>query len=474
MKKNSLVSKLVLTFSVIIGISFLIISLLVSRWLNNYVFDQTRESFDKQAHTISKAVILRQNMERDSYELKESIDMVSNVTGTQIILTDAVGYVINISDSAEEEYDNILYRKIKIDNIDQLQRGIAVEDRKAVSTHTNIKKYVYYKPIISNEVFKGVIIMEIPLSTIKSPLSKIYAIIWITAIISLILCNIIIYYFSKKILIDPLDKINLVAKRLANGDIDNRVEINSNDEIGELARSFNVMAESLELVEKNRREFISNVSHELRSPMTSIKGFVSGIIDGVIPKDKENYYLKIVNDEILRLTRLINDLLDLSVVQSGKINLKLIEININEIIKTCVMNCEQKIKDKNLNVEVTLTGQHLDVIADRDRIIQVITNLLDNAIKYCDENGNIKIDTKTRGNKAIISIFNNGPSIPEGDISSIWDRFYKADKSRTNKVSTGLGLPIARNIIMQHGEDIWVENKGSERGVLFVFTLSRV
>ena len=185
---------------------------------------------------------------------------------------------------------------------------------------------------------------------------------------------------------------------------------------------------------------------------------------------KEKYYLKIVYDEIQRLTRLVNDLLDLSAMESGKFSFKLTELDINEIVKVCIRRFETKIDDKGLKVNVTLEGDHLYAAGDRDRLIQVITNLVDNSIKHCPDNGNIRIQTKSKGKKVHVSVYNDGTPIPEGDIKYIWDRFYKGDKSRTNKVSTGLGLPIVRNIITQFGEDIWVENKG--QGVLFTFTLS--
>ena len=139
-------------------------------------------------------------------------------------------------------------------------------------------------------------------------------------------------------------------------------------------------------------------------------------------------------------------------------------------MKVCIRRFETKIDDKGLKVNVTLEGDHLYAAGDRDRLIQVITNLVDNSIKHCPDNGNIRIQTKSKGKKVHVSVYNDGTPIPEGDIKYIWDRFYKGDKSRTNKVSTGLGLPIVRNIITQFGEDIWVENKG--QGVLFTFTLS--
>ena len=239
-----------------------------------------------------------------------------------------------------------------------------------------------------------------------------------------------------------------------------------------LAQSFNFMADSIEKNEKNRREFISNVSHEIRSPITSIKGFIGGILDGVIPEEKEKYYLSIAYEEIQRLTRLVNDLLDMSAIEAGEFSLRIMEVDINEIIRLTVIKYETKIKEKRASVDVCFDEDNLFVAGDKDRLVQVITNLLDNAIKYVNEGGKIKISSKVKGKKAFISVFNDGPKIAEEDLLHIWDRFYKADKARTAKDSTGLGLSIVRNIITQLQEDIWVENK--DNGVYFTFTLMKV
>ena len=186
--------------------------------------------------------------------------------------------------------------------------------------------------------------------------------------------------------------------------------------------------------------------------------------------DQEKYYLKLVYDEIQRLTRLVNDILDLSAMESGNFSVRLTELDLNEIVKLSIVRFETKINDKGLKVNVNLEEDHLYVAGDRDRLIQVITNLLDNAIKHCVDGGRINIQTRTKGKKAYFSIYNDGESLSYEDTKNIWDRFYKSDKSRTSKVSTGLGLPIARNIINQIGEDIWVEN--IDEGVMFTFTLS--
>ena len=203
-----------------------------------------------------------------------------------------------------------------------------------------------------------------------------------------------------------------------------------------------------------------------------LKGIIGGILDGVIPRDRENYYLKIVYDEIDRLARLVNDLLDISAMESGKFNLAITEFDINQVISLCILNLEHKIKEKGLNVKATFHDKRAYVLGDRDRIIQVVTNIIENAIKYSNDDGEIKIDAYSKGEKIYVDIFNSGKCIDEKELNKIWDRFYKSDKSRTNKLSTGLGLPIVRSILSQHNEDIWVKNIEG-KGVSFIFTLKK-
>ncbi|GFP77962.1 sensor histidine kinase [Clostridium fungisolvens] len=471
MKRNSLVSKLLGTFTLIIAGCLVIIAIVLSFWFENYHFNQKKQQLDIQASLIAKEKAKFDDEEITFNDLEKFVNYSGQSIKSDILVTDLWGIV-----KAYSEDKSSLMRMQVIDskNLNELKNGISIEVRNTDNKMLGESQYIYYKPIMYGDTFAGAIVMITPLEQIKGQLKQVYAIIWITVLIALILSSIIIYYVCNRMLIIPLAKINIGAKRLAKGDIENRVYINSKDEIGELADSFNIMAESLEEVEKNRREFISNVSHELRSPITSIKGFIAGILDGIIPIDKEKYYLGIAYEEIQRLTRLINDLLDLSAMEAGKLKLNVSEININEIIKHCTISLEQKIKEKKLKVDVVLEGQNLNVAGDKDRIIQVVNNLIDNAIKYCNESGNVKITTRSKGSKALISVYNDGPMLSEKEKAYIWDRFYKSDKSRTNKISTGLGLPIVRHILSLHGEDIWVENKASDKGVVFTFSLKKV
>ncbi|EDS77198.1 sensory transduction histidine kinase [Clostridium botulinum C str. Eklund] len=380
---------------------------------------------------------------------------------------DRYGYVYAASNPKHKKF---IGNQLLVDELENLRNGNFIE-KKDLDSEFN-KRYVYEIPIFYRGIFQGALRFSTSMELIKAPLRRVYQIIWMSAIFAIICSSIIIYYFSQKIIIKPLGEINSAADKISKGEVNKRVNIESNDEIGELATSFNSMAKSLEEVDENRRSFISNVSHELRSPITSIKGFIGGILDGIIPKEKEKYYLSIAYEEIQRLTRLINDLLDLSAIEAGKFVINMKKEDINEIIRLSIIKFETVIKSKKLNVEVWLEEESVYALVDRDKIIQVITNLIDNAIKYGKEEGNIEVRTKVKGQYIYISVYNDGPNISGEDAKYIWDRFYKGDKSRTLKVSTGLGLSIVRRIVTQHGGDIWFENK-ENKGVKFIFTLKK-
>lgn len=469
MRKKSVIYKLLITFSSITSVVLILVGMFLTTMIYREYSNQEYERAGKFIEIIEEATteFLNKNNEVGYENLKNAMKIIKASVDMDSIILDSQGYVYAVSDDA---LSYLKYTKIDIPSseMELLKSGDMLE--KDFVTKSNKKLKSYYRPLIDNNNFNGItILIE---SSKEASASKLFNIIWLAVLSAVVLSSIVAYYFAQRILIKPLSEINNAAKKLAKGEVEKRVYIDSEDEIGELADSFNIMAESLEKVDTVRREFISNVSHELRSPITSIKGFITGIIDGVIPKDKENYYLNIVNDEVGRLSRLVTDLLDISSMESGKFKLNILRMDINEIITLCTLNLEGKIQEKKINVEVIFSDNHEYCLGDRDRIIQVVTNLIENAIKYGEEGGRIQIETYAKGDLVYVSIFNSGPLIPKEDINKIWDRFYKLDKSRTNKVSTGLGLSIVRLILTQHKQDIWVKNI-PDKGVKFTFTLKR-
>ena len=463
-RKESINQRIIVTFISVTSIVLIFLGSIITILFNKNYHSTKLSNLEKQMGIIENSINNYLNQQDGSYsQLKEIIKMACISTNTEAIITDRLGYVYLVNG---EDYQNLMYRKIKL-NTESLSSNI--EFKKEVFKVDNVSIKGYVKAIYEDGEIDGYMIMVMQN---ESERNFNMFIIWITVIIEIIISAIVIKIVTNQIIIRPIDNINNVAKRLAKGEVEKRVVVNCNNEIGELAESFNIMAECLEKSDTKRREFISNVSHELRSPITSIKGFIGGILDGVIPRDRENYYLKIVYDEVDRLARLVNDLLDMSAMESGKFNLAITEFDINQVISLCILNLEHKIQEKGLNVKATFHNNRAYVLGDRDRIIQVVTNIIENSIKYSNDDGEIKIDVYSKGEKIYVDIFNSGECIEEKELNKIWDRFYKSDKSRTNKLSTGLGLPIVRSILSQHNEDIWVKNIEG-KGVSFIFTLKK-
>ena len=258
----------------------------------------------------------------------------------------------------------------------------------------------------------------------------------------------------------PIKLMSEAAKAMAKGDFSKRIPVMSDDEIGELSVSFNQMTNSLVQLEGMRKSFVANVSHELKTPMTTIGGFIDGILDGTIEPEKRNYYLGIVSDEIKRLSRLVQSMLSMSKLESGEFVLKPELFDFRELLCTIVISQEQRIESKSLNITGLDEIESVSVKADRDLIYQVIFNLLDNAIKFTDDSGTIDFKVKTDSKKLSFTITNTGKGIPENELPNVFERFYKVDKSRSaNKNSTGLGLYIVKTILKAHGGGIVVTSK---------------
>ncbi|WP_392485997.1 ATP-binding protein [Haloimpatiens sp. FM7315] len=466
--KKGLFSKMVATYTLIIAISFTILATVLSLWFENYYFDENKNRMIEKVELIEDTTVRYMYGDISSYEMNKQLKLMGDYLNADIWLTDKYGYIFAVSN---DKYKDLVGKQILTNDLKDLRMKKYIEKKGTYEKIFSLPVHTMEIPINYRGNFKGTIILHSSLEKTKDALKNVYKIIWMSAVLAIIVSSIVIYYFSQRIIITPLGQINNVAKKISKGEVDKRVKIKSNDEIGELADSFNTMADSLEKVENHRRMFISNVSHEIRSPITSIKGFIGGMLDGVIPESKQNYYLSVTYEEIQRLTRLVNDLLDLSAIESGRFTMKIQAINLNEIIRLTVIKFETRIVKKSLKVDVCFEKEDSFVKGDRDRLIQIVTNLLDNALKYVNEGGEIKITTRSKGKKEYITIFNSGPNIKEEDLKHIWDRFYKADRARSSKISTGLGLPIVRSILTQLKEDICIENK--PEGVAFTFTLTK-
>lgn len=274
-------------------------------------------------------------------------------------------------------------------------------------------------------------------------------------------------------MVKPLQQMSAAAKRFAVGDFSYRVKVHGNDELSDLANAFNDMANALDKLENSRRSFVANVSHELKTPMTSIAGFIDGILDGTIPKSKQDYYLKIVSDEVRRLSRLVVAMLNMSKIESGDFEMKPKNYNISDQIIHILLTFEQKIEKKNIEIRGLENLEPHKVHADTDMIYQVIYNLFDNAVKFTNENGYIEVNVTEHNAYVEISIKNSGEGINADELSRVFERFYKVDKSRSlDAKGAGLGLYLVKMMVEMHGGNI-IARSDSKTQAEFVFTLPK-
>ena len=321
----------------------------------------------------------------------------------------------------------------------------------------------------------GIVIMSTPMTQVTEILQKIsdtYLFVSVLAVLlAVVVMSILVRHQSR-----PLRDMAKAANAFGHGDLNARVQVDpkSSEEVQDLALAFNNMASSLQQSEYQRQEFVANVSHELKTPMTTISGFVDGMLDGTIPENRHKHYMQMVSDETKRLSRLVRSMLDISRLQDQDIpEEKKSRFDLQELIGQVLITFEQKIDGKNLNVDVDFPGHPTYTRAGPDYITQVVYNLLDNAVKFCPEGGELGVKIRTGGNKLYVSISNSGETFPQNELPLVFDRFHKLDKSRSqNRDGWGLGLYIVKTIVCRHGEDISVT---SQNGVTtFTFTLPLV
>ena len=330
-----------------------------------------------------------------------------------------------------------------------------------------------FAPLPPHFKVTGYVVIHIPMSTIQASSDNLLNISYILLIIMLLLSMIILFFFTEMVYI-PLRKITYATEQYAIGNLHYEFQVDSADEMGYLASSLSYMASEIAKSEDNQKKFVANVSHDFRSPLTSIKGYLEAMLDGTIPPEIHEKYLQIVLNETERLTKLTNGLLQLNNMNTRGMILERTDFDVNQMIRNTAATFEGICKNKMIGIELILTGEHLLVNADMDKAQQVLYNLLDNAIKFSHNDSIIKIETTEKSNKVLISVKDNGIGIPKDSLKLIWDRFYKTDLSRgKDKKGTGLGLSIVKEIIHAHGENINVvstEGVGTE----FIFTLAKV
>ena len=476
---KSIFKKQFFLFTSVIVISFILLGAVLINIFSNYFRSQKENILIEQGMKISKlyeeAIYLSSpgSGYRTLYEINinNKVQNLYEYLNSSYFITDSDFRVIVTSPNLKYLYNHKLDIS-SIDSIDNLYSNNYISMDGFLDNSLEERMLIIGYPITVNGNLSGVIFMLSPLIELENSISEVVNKIILYMLISIFITFILIYILSKRIT-EPLRQMNIVAQNISmNNDFEKRIEVISNDEIGQLAQSFNQMAENLDRQEKIRQEFIANISHDIRSPLTSMKGFLQAILDGTIPKEKQENYLKIVLEECSRLTKLANDMLDINRIDFLKnIDLNLQIFNLNDLIQSTVNKFENTISKKNIKLIVNFASSKSLVNADYEKIQRVIYNLLDNALKFTQDYGKITINTKESFPKIYVSIADNGKGLSKKDAERIFDRFYKADISRGEyKQGSGLGLAIVKEFIKAHNENIIVkteENKGCE----FIFAL---
>lgn len=464
----------------IIFISFSILALVLGSNMTVQAFKNKKDAVTRAAVSISEIITehYKPNGENDLAELKNNkglgdyVKYISEYSSDlRIFIFGKDGELLVCDD---EQLASTLNGTLSSETLERLGRSEAVEGYNDLDGIFSAR-YLYYGTAIRSgaesetvgSVFvcspeKGMNVLLV--STVKT---IILASLWV------FLATLIAVYFLSERIIVPLKDMSRAAKSYAAGNFDIRIPVRGEDEIAELATAFNQMATGLESLENMRSSFLANVSHDLKTPMTTISGFIDAIISGAIPPENQTEYLERIKSEVLRLSRLVRQLLDLSRIQAGDRKFTFEQFDICEVTRQIILSFEQKIDEKRLDVEFNCDEDRMKAVADKDAIHQILYNICDNAVKFSREGGKLRIDIVSKDKKIHVSVYNEGEGIPKEDLPFVFERFYKTDKSRgLDKTGVGLGLYIAKTIIDAHGESISVQSEKGEY-CRFEFTLKQ-
>ncbi|MBQ6996768.1 MAG: HAMP domain-containing protein [Oscillospiraceae bacterium] len=405
-----------------------------------------------------------------------ALTVASSVSGADAVFCDASGRLVLCAQSPMGcEHQGM---QLGQDYLEKVFSTGCATDTGVVQGLYPERRYVVGLPIINEQtgVRIGVIIVSTPMEDTLAVLQKISEIFVFVSILVVLLAVCLMTLFVRQ-QSKPLKDMANAARAFGHGELTARVETEGNhtQEVEELALAFNNMAASLQKSEYQRQEFVANVSHELKTPMTTIAGYVDGILDGTIPKEKERQYLQVVSDETKRLNRLVRSMLDISRLQDqqGIPEEQKTRFDVEEALGQVLISFEQKIEEKKLQVQVDMPEHPVFALAHQDYITQVLYNLLDNAVKFCPEGGALELRIRESSGKVYVSVSNEGQTIPAQELPLVFDRFHKIDKSRSqNRDSWGLGLYIVKTIVSAHGENISVDSRDGK--TTFAFTLPRV
>ena len=471
---KSTFSRLFTTVAVILLVTILILGASFRAMVQDYMVDNTTEKLQNDAKVIADlALVYYVDGDMSQVDFLTNVAIASMVSEADAVICNESGRIVLCSDNPlgcahQGMIVSPSYLQKVYENGGDVTEGI-------IQNLYEEPRYLVAVPIVGTSgEGMGIVIVSAPTDATKEVLQKITDIFMFLALIMVFLSVVFAIFFAKR-QSKPLREMAQAAMDFGHGNLNARVQVGNgcSQEMEELAIAFNNLASSLQKSEYQRQEFVANVSHELKTPMTTISGYVDGILDGTVPPEKTEHYLHIVSDETKRLSRLVRSMLDISRLQDegGIPDEKKSRFDLEECAGQVLINFEQKILGKNLNVDVQMPEHPVYTHANQDSITQVIYNLLDNAIKFSPEGGTLGLKLREGGSKVFVSVSNEGDTIPPEELPLVFDRFHKTDKSRSRKDGWGLGLYIVKTIVCSHGENISVTSRDGKTEFTFTMPL---
>lgn len=450
----------------VIGLSFLYL-------FDRYAQDHQKQSLDDTAQSVTELVQSYSATYLNSWEFRTNLAVAARASDNDIVICNSEGVVCICMERSNCEH---LGKRLDSDTVDTLFQGEKAKLSEAVSALYGDERMASAIAVLNSDGSRlCIVVVSVQKAAITALTGKMLRVFLLAAVLILVAALLAIPIFTRREA-RPIQEMAAAARQIAHGNLDVRVPTgNENEEQEELAVAFNNMTLALKNSETIRNEFVANISHELKTPMTTIAGYLDGMLDGTIPPEKYRYYMELVSTEARRLSRLVRSMLDISRLRDQGIPAdQKTNFDICEAAGQALLCFEQRINQKKLNVEIDMPDEGLTIHAAQDSVTQVLYNLIDNAVKFVNEGGTLSVRIRRHGNSAMISVGNTGKTIPPEELPLVFDRFHKIDKSRSNdRDGWGLGLYIVKTIVLAHGEDVYVTSQDGKTEFTFSMSLAK-
>lgn len=467
-KRAGLFTKYYTVIALTVVFSLLVLGSIFSLFLYNYWKEKSFDDLQKNAAALVQAIEPDEGENYANIYNKSQSEYIKNILGVfeltdsnESYIVDPEGIVISSSEKAQQSGSRVVIPK-NIMTLLMFKSPADQVSKQAEWGSSGKDVLIYAKPIYHGTEHLLSVVTVKRVSTFRPYIEDILRLFAFSAIGALVIAVAVTYYLVYRIY-KPISQLKVATEKIGAGDYSFRVDIEGEDEFAHLGGAFNTMAQALSTLETSRRNFIANISHELKTPMTTIGGYIDAIMDGTISRDKQDHYLQIVSNEVKRLSRLVVAMLNLSKIEAGELRLEKKEVDISQLLFEVMVSFEQVIEKNEIEVVGLDKLKSIRATVDRDMIYQVFYNLVDNAVKFTDKGGYIAVKLEESDGKFIFRIINKCSGITKEDLSKIFERFYKVDRSRNLDVKGfGLGLYLAKTIVEMHGGQITARSAEGE------------